>query len=372
MERDRIQRAGRFRIRPYRKLIQFGFLLITLWIGVEFALFVHQLQIGAGPSVTRPPGVESFLPISALISLNYWIRTGVINTIHPAALVILLIAVGTGLLLKRGFCSWVCPFGLLSEYLARLHQAVFRRLRYPPKWLDYPLRGLKYLLLAFFLWSVFFGMNLESIERFIYSPYNRIADIKMFTFFADISPTALWTIVALAVLSIVIPFAWCRYLCPYGALLGGTSILSPLKIRRNRSTCIDCTLCTKACPVNVEVHSASTVLSDECHGCLSCVDACPVKDTLSLSFTGRRGRIPRPAYAAVLVLLFLIGTGVARLTGHWQNTITHEEYLYHVERLDQPEYQHNRGEVPDYELRSEWSGGGGGKRERTDRQQPET
>ena len=29
--------------------------------------------------------------------------------------------------LKRGFCSWICPFGLLTEYLNRLHKLIFRK-----------------------------------------------------------------------------------------------------------------------------------------------------------------------------------------------------------------------------------------------------
>jgi hypothetical protein len=37
--------------------------------------------------------------------------------VHPSGLIILLMALATGLLLKRGFCSGICPFGLLTEYL---------------------------------------------------------------------------------------------------------------------------------------------------------------------------------------------------------------------------------------------------------------
>jgi hypothetical protein len=36
-------------------------------------------------------------------------------------------ALATGLLFKRGFCSWICPFGLLTEYLNRLHMLIFRK-----------------------------------------------------------------------------------------------------------------------------------------------------------------------------------------------------------------------------------------------------
>ena len=77
------------------------------------------------PTVTRPPGIEAFLPISSLISLKYWLVTGILNPIHPSGLIIFLMALVTAVLLKRGFCSWVCPFGLLTEYLNRLHKLIF-------------------------------------------------------------------------------------------------------------------------------------------------------------------------------------------------------------------------------------------------------
>jgi polyferredoxin len=48
--------------------------------------------------------------------------------------------------------------------------------------------------------------------------------------------------------SVFIPNFWCRFLCPYGALLGLTSWLSPTRIRRNAETCVDCAECAKACP----------------------------------------------------------------------------------------------------------------------------
>jgi len=129
MKKKKFEKAPGFRIQLYRRLVQFGFLSITVWIGVEFVLFVNQLDSGLLPSISRPPGVEVFLPISALISLKYWVLTGIFNLVHPSGLVILLIILATGLLLKKGFCSWVCPFGLLSEYLAKIHVTIFDKIR---------------------------------------------------------------------------------------------------------------------------------------------------------------------------------------------------------------------------------------------------
>jgi len=344
-----MKKADKFRIQPYRRLIQVGFVLLTLWIGIEFYIFVAQLQSGAIPSVSRPAGVEAFLPISALISFKYWVLTGIFNTIHPAALVFLLIFGLTALFLKKGFCSWICPFGWLSEMLAKVHIKIFDRQFKLPKWLDYPLRSLKYMLLFFFVYAVFVQMTEPILRDFIYSPYNRIADVKMLHFFTEMSELTFWTLALLVGLSLALPYFWCRYLCPYGALLGAISWLSPFKIQRNIPSCIDCEKCTNVCPAKILVHKEKTVFSDECHACLHCVDVCPVKNTLYFSATNTKYRVPRKIYAWLIIILFVGGTSLARIFGVWDTNISNTEYKYHIENIDGPEYNHNRGEVSEYD-----------------------
>jgi polyferredoxin len=334
-------------IQPWRRGVQWGIVALLVWIGIEFYDFVQNLEQGMVTS--RPPGVEAFLPISALISFKYWLLTGIFNTIHPAALILLLIFSVMAILLKKGFCSWICPFGLFSEYLAKVHIKIFDRQLKAPKWLDYPLRSLKYLLLFFFIWAVFFEMNENILHTFIYSPYNRVADIKMLHFFTHMSATTFWVLAILVALSLAVPYFWCRYLCPYGALLGALSWLSPFKIQRREETCIDCVKCTKVCPANIKVHTANRVFSDECHSCLQCVDVCPVKDTLYLSLRPKKYILSRKIYAFSIVIVFILGVLVARVGNRWHNSISDEEYLYHIEHIDDGEYYHNRGQVADYD-----------------------
>ena len=216
---------------------------------------MHGLEAGRVVG-ERPPGVEGFLPIAALLSLRHLVTTGEVHPVHPAGLAILLLVVGICLLAKKAFCSWVCPVGTLSEMLAGLSQRLFRRKLRLPRLLDLPLRSLKYLLLAFFVYAVFFQMGPAAVADFLDSPYNRVADVKMLYFFERLSPFALKVLVGLAVLSVVVPYSWCRYLCPYGALLGALSLLSPLKVTRHAPSCIDCNLCTKACPSHLPVATA--------------------------------------------------------------------------------------------------------------------
>ncbi len=335
-------------IQTYRKIVQYLFLALTLLIGVQFGIFVSQLEKGILPTMTRPPGIEAFLPISSLISFKYWLLTGIFNPIHPSGLIIFLVILSTAILLKRGFCSWVCPIGLLTEYLNRLHRLIFRKDVGVPRWLDYPLRSLKYLLLFFFLWAILIQMNVRDLDHFIYSPYNMVADIKMLHFFTNISAFAFWVLVALLVLSILVRNFWCRYLCPYGALLGGLSFVSIFKIHRNEDTCTQCHQCTRSCPVDIKVHKTTGVISDECHACLKCVAVCPEKDTLYISSAKRSGILKPLLYAAIICLLFMGGSIIGRLTGHWQTSISNYEYSFHAAHLQTPFYRHNRGQVPVY------------------------
>ena len=322
-----------------RLFVQVLFLIIVFYTGWRFLVFVNHLPYKES-WVQRPPGVEAFLPISSIISLKYWILTGNINTIHPAGLAIFIAIVLMGLLLKRSFCSWVCPIGLLSEYLWKFGRKLFGRNLVLPRWLDYPLRSVKYLLLLFFLWAILITMDSTTLREFIYSPYNKVADIKMFLFFKQISVLTLAVILGLILFSIPIKNFWCRYFCPYGALLGFLSFLSPLKITRNSITCTDCKLCTESCPSNITVHKLTRVKTDECNTCLTCVSVCPEENTLELMLPDKKRSVSAWFYAIIVVLIFVIITGLARITGHWKNNISNEEYKNRLKEINQPIYNH--------------------------------
>jgi polyferredoxin len=330
-----------------RSAIQLAFVLLCVWIGIEFYFFMQWgMSDGQAAFFERPPGAEGFLPISALMSLKYFLQTGIINNVHPSGLFVFVAIIAVSVVVKKAFCSWLCPIGTLSESLWMLGKKIFKRDFNTPRWLDYPLRSLKYILLFFFAYSIW-QMDVPTLENFIYSPYNKVADIKMYQFFANISTFALGTIGVLMVLSVVIKNFWCRFLCPYGALLGIAGWLSPLKITRNKSTCVDCELCTKACPSNIKVHKAGRVWSDECMSCMLCVEACPVKSTLDVRMRAKsRSAVPNWVLGSLVAGVFVAITGLAILTGNWQNQISKEEYQFRFKNLDSPVYQHNRSSVP--------------------------
>lgn len=310
-----------------RRFIQILFFVLMGSIGIKFYLFVARIDAGILPGFDRPPGVEAFLPISALVSLKHFLFTGTINQIHPSALVLFLIICITALIAKKGFCSWICPFGLLSEFLNNLHLRIFKNGLSIPLWLDLMLRSLKYMIAGFFIWSIFYKMPIASIEQFIQSPYNRFADIKMLKFFTQISGTALVVVLIIFILSIIIRNFWCRYLCPYGAILGMISFLSVGKITRNPSVCTECGRCEKKCPGLIKIRQKHQINSSECTACMECISICPEKNAIGFSMFF--GKIPtsQTMLALILIMVFAVGVTVAKTSGNWQNKISKNEYL---------------------------------------------
>lgn len=328
-------------IQRFRFYSQVFSAVINLWIGLEFLLFIRFLESGGATTwVARPPGVDAWLPIGSMLSVRYWVETGIINNVHPAGMVIFLVILVTAILFKKGFCSWVCPIGFISEIFGDISDKLWGRRIKPPGWLDYPLRSLKYILLGLFVWAVLINMTPEAAESFVYSEYNQIADILMLRFFTHITRFALIVILVLVALSFVVRGFWCRYLCPYGALLGLAGMFSFTRIKRNEKSCIDCSSCAKACPSFIAVDKITEVRSDECTACMACVDACPVSNTLELKTYKRKSPLPKVAWAAALLLVFWGTLFGVKLFGPWQNGITQAEYLQHMPKIVNGQYYH--------------------------------
>ena len=178
----------------------------------------------------------------------------------------------------------------------------------------------------------------------MHAPYALVADVKMLNFFLHIGVTAAIVIALLIVLSVLVENFWCRYLCPYGALMGLGSLLSPFKIRRDPDACIDCGKCAQACPSHLPIDQLVQVRSAECTGCMACVAACSAQNALQFSLppwknTGPEQRWTRraapPLAVAVLLACILLGfTANAKITGHWQTDIPRSVYQELVPATD--------------------------------------
>ncbi|MGB9234719.1 MAG: 4Fe-4S binding protein [Terriglobales bacterium] len=349
-----IRRTDRDYSQITRRGFQAAFFLLNIWIGAIFYFWVRQFEPGgATTSLQRPAGVEGWLPIAGLMNLRYFVLSHHVPTLHPAGMFLLITFLAISFLFRKAFCSWLCPVGTISEYLWRAGQKLFHRNFHLPRWLDLGLRSLKYLLLGFFVWAVS-SMAVDELASFMNTPYGIIADVKMLNFFRHLSETGAIVLGVLVVASLCIQNFWCRFLCPYGALLGIVSLASPTRIRRNAESCIDCAKCAKACPSALPVDKLVTIKSAECTGCLECVAVCPAKDTLSLalpqvvghmipgsvlpgktSSAPKAPRVPVWAMAAAIAALFFGIVGFAKTAGYWDSHVPRAVYQQLVPHADE-------------------------------------
>ena len=122
-----VRRGGVDRSQLIRHAAQGLFVALNLWLGLEFIRWVGSFQQAGGAEITRPAGVDGWLPIAGLMNFKYLVATRHIPDVHPAAMFLFMAFLGMSLLLKKAFCSWLCPVGTLSEFLWRVGRKIFRR-----------------------------------------------------------------------------------------------------------------------------------------------------------------------------------------------------------------------------------------------------
>src|SRR5450631_3736448 len=321
-----VRRSGPDHSQALRRAMQLAFFALNAWIGIQFYLFVRYYETG-GRSLRadRPPGVEGWLPIASMMNLKVFLLSGHMPSLHPAGMFLLIAFLAASWIFRKSFCGWLCPVGTVSEYLWRLgHQTFGRNFRLPRK-LDVGLRSLKYLLLALFVYAVA-SMSVPAIRAFLEGPYGMVDDVKMLNFFRYLGLTGGVVVALLVVASVFVQNFWCRYLCPYGALMGLAALASPLRIRREASLCIDCGKCAKACPSALPVDKLVTIRSAECIGCLECVAECPAAGALMMA-APRKRRVPAWAMAAGVAVLFVGICGFAQWAGYWRTDLSSEIYF---------------------------------------------
>ena len=321
-----VKRAGRDRSQSLRRAFQLAFLALNVWIGAEFYLFVRYYETGGRSAwAVRPPGVEGWLPIASLMNLKVLFLTGRMPHLHPAGMFLLISFLAMSWVFRKSFCGWLCPVGTISEYLWRLGKQTFGRTFRLPRKLDIGLRSFKYILLGLFFYAVG-SMTVPAVRAFLEGPYGMVDDVKMLNFFRFLGMTGAIVMALLVFASVFVQNFWCRYLCPYGALMGLASLASPLRIRRDTSLCIDCGKCAQACPSALPVDRLVTIQSAECTGCLMCVADCPAAGALVMAGP-RRQRVAAWAIAAGAAGLFLGVCGYAQWSGHWRTDLPSRLYF---------------------------------------------
>lgn len=184
----------------------------------------------------------------------------------PMAIVGLLAFIALTLIFGRIICGQVCPAGAVQELMylvpvakrgraeSRVSTAV--RAGVFVVFLAAGL-GLSVNLLALLGLPVFFNLAVASVSFFVF--------------------------LGIVLLSSVVYRPFCRYVCPYGALLAPAASKAVYRLRRT-DACIGCGKCERACPTGAADPSAGL---GECYLCGRCTDACPVEGAFTYTRAGR-------------------------------------------------------------------------------------
>lgn len=305
-----------------RLLVRGGFFAYFVFISVRLLQF-RAWALGTGSFVPRPEAVAGLLPVGSYMSFFLWLKTGFFDPVLPAGIVIIIGALATSLLFKRGFCGWICPVGTVWEASAWLGRKVLKRDNFRfPRWLDLGLRGVRYLLAAaVMVWLAMVSVN--EAMGFQQLPYYATVDAKMLLLFA--APVYL-VVIALAFVSMMLlGNVWCRYLCPLGGVYGACGVASACTVVRDAEKCIDCGKCAKACHAAVPVDTLRSVRAPECDGCQDCVRACPAEGALTPRAFGRF-TMRWWMWPLGVVVLWLAIYGIAVATGHWHSQLPIETF----------------------------------------------
>lgn len=268
----------------FRRIVQIGVAAFIAFIAVQHVVIGED-----GPVVTASP--EAYCPFGGLETLYKYLTSGgsFVSHTHLSNMVLLVATLAVSLLLRSAFCGWICPLGFLQDLVSNLSSVLQKRIPSLRRGvnslkkrgarlavLDRYLRYIKYLVLVWAIGgSAYFGFMVFRD----YDPWSALLSIAEFSF----TPGLIVLVVTLAA-SFFIERPWCRYACPLGAASGLLGKVSPVYLKREESACTSCKICTKACPMGLEVHTAKTIKSVDCISCLECVGSCPRNGALEVKF----------------------------------------------------------------------------------------
>ncbi|MFC1534281.1 4Fe-4S binding protein [Thermodesulfobacteriota bacterium] len=271
---------GKKKSNNIRLYIQIFFLVLIALISVNHTL----AEQGKGIPVLSSASLHALCPFGGVVTIyEYFVSGKFVHKIHESAWVLMWITFALTLVMGPVFCGWVCPFGSFQEWIGKIGKKIFKKRHnlFIPYGLDKWLRYLRYVVLIWVLYMTAISGQLIFAD---YDPY-----YALFHFWSEdvalIGVVILFLVIA-ATLFIERPF--CKYACPYGAILGIFNLFRIFAIKRNVETCVDCGVCDRNCPMNIRVATSGTVRDHQCITCMQCASdqACPVDDTVEL-MTGK-------------------------------------------------------------------------------------
>ena len=184
-----------------------------------------------------------------------------------------------GLTLGRVICGWACPMGLLQELLHKLPTPKLKksRLTRALSWVKYGLLAL--LVIAVPLYYAFRRTPLPAFCKYI-CPAGTLegalglllhpANGDKLGLLGPLFSNKLIVLLLIALACVFLYRAFCRFLCPLGALYGLMTRLALLGVKLDAGRCTDCGVCRAVCPMDIR-----RVGDRECISCGKCVSRCP-------------------------------------------------------------------------------------------------
>lgn len=261
---------------PIRSSIQIFFFLLVALIAINHTL----AESGRSIPFLSNASMHALCPFGGVVSIYQLATTGTfVQKVHESSFILMIIAFITAILFGPAFCGWICPLGSVQEWFGKLGRKIFKNRynQFVPVGLDRVLRYTRYAVLAWVLYMTAISGQLIFAEV---DPY-----FALFNFWTgEVAIGGLIVLAATLLLSLFVERPWCKYACPYGAVLGITNLFRIFKIKRAPSTCINCGLCTKQCPMNIDVARKGAIKDHQCISCLECTSeaACPVPETVTL------------------------------------------------------------------------------------------
>lgn len=265
-----------------RKIVQWFFFLLIALIAINHTL----VENGGGIPFLSTASLHALCPFGGVVTIYQYATVGsFVRKIHESAFILMIIGFILASLFGPVFCGWVCPLGTVQEWTAKLGHKIFRHKynHFVPTKLDNTLRYLRYLVL---IWVVYVTATSGRLIFAEYDPY-----FALFNFWT--SEVALGGLIVLGLtllLSVFVERPWCKYACPYGAILGITNLFRVFQIKRAASTCKADGACSIMCPMNIPVDSLKTVHDHQCIACLECTSEaiCPVAKTVIFATEGAK------------------------------------------------------------------------------------
>lgn len=180
------------------------------------------------------------------------------------------------ILTGRFFCGFLCSFGAMGDFLWFLSKKTGNKGLKVNEKADAWLKNLKYVILVFIIFGIWTfhigGLDNMTGPWAVFGMYSKIGSWPSVRYLFTIGGFLLLLII---IGSFLVERFFCRYLCPLGAVFAIMSRFRLFRIKKDRSKCGSCRLCTSKCSMGIPLYQYDTVTSGECIDCFECTAGCP-------------------------------------------------------------------------------------------------